>query len=131
MTERRVFIAGAGPVGMMAAARLLAKGVPVTVFEAGDDLSTESRASTFHPSTLDMLDEFGAADRLEVHGLRAPRVQYRSKRDGVLGRFDFGDTTWMSGALPDVFVSQFGEFGDMGAPRGQSAHGRWLYRDLE
>lgn len=48
VTER-VLIAGAGPVGLVAAANLVRHGVPVTVFEGGTDLSTESRASTFHP----------------------------------------------------------------------------------
>ena len=55
MREERVFIVGAGPVGLVAAASLVRAGVPVTVFEAGGDLSEESRASTFHPPTLDML----------------------------------------------------------------------------
>src|SRR5262245_58504869 len=64
MTEERVFIAGAGPVGLTAAASLVRHGVPVTVFEAGGDLAEESRASTFHPPTLDMLDELGAAGPL-------------------------------------------------------------------
>jgi len=91
MTEARVFIAGAGPVGLTAAACLVTQGVPVTVFEAGGDLSMESRASTFHPSTLDMLDDLGAAAALEAQGLRAPYLQYRSKRDGLIARFDFGD----------------------------------------
>ena len=58
--EERVLIAGAGPVGLVAAANLIRGGVPVTVFEAGPDLSEESRASTFHPPTLDMLAQFGA-----------------------------------------------------------------------
>src|SRR6201996_4807256 len=49
--EERVFIAGAGPVGLMAAANLVRRGVPVTVFEAGAVLAEESRASTFHPPT--------------------------------------------------------------------------------
>ena len=53
--EDRVLIAGAGPVGLVAAANLVRNGVPVTVLEAGSDLSEESRASTFHPPTLDML----------------------------------------------------------------------------
>ena len=87
--EERVFIAGAGPVGMTTAARLLERGVPVTVFETGDDLSVESRASTFHPSTLDMLEELNATKKLEKHGLRARYLQYRSKSEGILGRFDF------------------------------------------
>ena len=87
--EQRVFIAGAGPVGLTAAANLLRHGVPVTVFEAGDDLSEESRASTFHPPTLDMLDALGAAEPLIAQGLKAPQFQYRSRRDGILGQFDF------------------------------------------
>jgi len=81
--EGRVFIAGAGPVGLVAAANLTRRGVPVTVFEAGAVLAEESRASTFHPPTLDMLDEFGAAAPLMAQGLVAPQFQYRT-RDGVI-----------------------------------------------
>jgi len=87
--EERVFIAGAGPVGLSAAAALVRRGVPVTVFETAPTLSAESRASTFHPSTLDMLDELGAAKPLVALGLIAPRFQYRSRRRGVFGEFDF------------------------------------------
>ena len=88
--EERVLIAGAGPVGLVAAANLVRGGVPVTVFEAGPDLSEESRASTFHPPTLDMLDRLGAARPLIAQGLTAPAFQYRSRRHGVLAQFDFG-----------------------------------------
>src|SRR5690349_8247401 len=88
--EERVFIAGAGPVGLSAAAALLRQGVPVTVFEGAGELSRESRASTFHPSTLDMLDDLGLADALVATGLIAPRVQYRTRHDGVIAAFDFG-----------------------------------------
>jgi len=88
--DERVLIAGAGPVGLVAAANLVRGGVPVTVLEAGADLSTESRASTFHPPTLDMLERLGAAGALIAQGLIAPRFQYRTKRNGVLGQFDFG-----------------------------------------
>src|SRR5713101_2142008 len=88
--EDRVLIAGAGPVGLTAAANLVRGGVPVTVFEAGADLSEESRASTFHPPTLDMLDRLGAAQPLIAQGLAAPSFQYRSKQHGTLAQFDFG-----------------------------------------
>ena len=94
--DERVFIAGAGPVGLVAAANLVRNGVPVKVFEAGPELSEESRASTFHPPTLDMLDRLGAAQPLIAQGLLAPQFQYRSKRHGVLAQFDFAtiaDTT--------------------------------------
>jgi 3-(3-hydroxy-phenyl)propionate hydroxylase len=91
ITEDRVFIAGAGPVGLAAAAALVRQGVPVTVFEGAGALSRESRASTFHPSTLDMLDDLGLAEALVATGLVAPRVQYRTRRDGVIAAFDFAD----------------------------------------
>lgn len=89
--EQRVFIAGAGPVGMVAAAQLVRRGIPVTVFEAGADLAEESRASTFHPPTLDMLDALGATEPLIAQGLVAPQFQYRTKRDGLIAQFDFAE----------------------------------------
>ncbi|MHC3941914.1 MULTISPECIES: FAD-dependent oxidoreductase [Paenochrobactrum] len=86
-----VIIAGAGPVGMIAAADLVRQGIPVLVLEKLSDLSTESRASTFHPPTLDILEDLGFADALIKQGLKAPTVQYCSSEDGVLGTFNFGD----------------------------------------
>ena len=91
MSEHRVLIAGAGSVGLVAAAQLVKNGVPVTVLEAGGELASESRASTFHPPTLDMLDSLGVARGLIAEGLTAPKLQYRSKKDGVIAQFDFGD----------------------------------------
>jgi 2-polyprenyl-6-methoxyphenol hydroxylase-like FAD-dependent oxidoreductase len=88
-TRDRVLIAGAGPVGMVAAANLVHHGVPVTVLEANASLSDESRASTFHPPTLDMLDRLGAAQPLIAQGLTAPQFQYRTRRDGLIAQFDF------------------------------------------
>ena len=88
MMNERILIAGAGPVGLVAAACLVQAGVPVTVFERGDDLSTESRASTFHPSTLDLLDAIGVARPLIAQGLVAPKLQYRT-RAGLIAEFDF------------------------------------------
>jgi 3-(3-hydroxy-phenyl)propionate hydroxylase len=91
MIENRVLIAGAGPVGLVAAAQLVRKGIPVTVLEAGNELSVESRASTFHPPTLDVLDELGVARQLIDGGLKAPKLPYRSKKDGVIAQFDFAE----------------------------------------
>jgi 3-(3-hydroxy-phenyl)propionate hydroxylase len=90
-TSDRVLIAGAGPVGLVAAANLVRHGVPVTVLEAGPDLSLESRASTFHPPTLDMLDDLDVVKPLIAQGLIAPQLQYRNRRDGLIAQFDFGD----------------------------------------
>jgi len=96
LSEERVLIAGAGPTGLVAEAHLAHAGVPVTVLEQGADLSEESRASTFHPPTLDMLDDLGAAAPLIAQGLKAPTFQYRTKKHGLLAEFDFAaiaDTT--------------------------------------
>ncbi len=38
-----------------------------------------------------MLDEIGAAAPLIAEGLVAPKLQYRSKREGIIAQFDFGD----------------------------------------
>jgi 3-(3-hydroxy-phenyl)propionate hydroxylase len=89
LSSDRVLIAGAGPTGLVAAAHLARAGVPVTMFEQGADLSEESRASTFHPPTLDMLNQIGAAKPLIAQGLTAPSFQYRTKKHGVLAQFDF------------------------------------------
>lgn len=89
--SRPVIVAGAGPVGMTAAADLVRQGIPVLVLEKNATLSLESRASTFHPSTLDMLDDLGFAKTLIAEGLIAPKVQYGSMIDGELGTFDFAD----------------------------------------
>lgn len=90
-TSDRVLIAGAGPVGLVAAANLVRHGVPVTVFEGGAGLSTESRASTFHPPTLDMLADLDLVKPLIAQGLIAPKFQYRNRHDGLIAQFDFGD----------------------------------------
>src|SRR5476651_583772 len=89
--SERVLIAGAGPVGLVAADNLVRHGVPVSVLEAGPDLSEESRASTFHPPTLDMLAELGVTQPLIAQGLIAPKFQFRSKPHGLMAQFDFSN----------------------------------------
>src|SRR2546425_10521346 len=81
--EERVLIAGAGPVGLVAAANLIRGGVPVTVFEAGPDLREGARASTFHPPTLDMVDRLGAPRPPFPQGFDAPAVSYPRRPGGV------------------------------------------------
>jgi 3-(3-hydroxy-phenyl)propionate hydroxylase len=85
----RVVIAGAGPVGLCAALYLAAREIPVLVLEAGDDLAIDLRASTFHPPTLDMLDQFdGIPAELEAQGLRARHWQYRDRKEGAVVTWD-------------------------------------------
>lgn len=85
-----VLIAGAGPVGLVAAASLVRQGIPVLVLEAGPGISEEMRASTFHAPTLDMLDDLGAAQEMIRQGIIGPRVQYRMRDQSIIAEFDFG-----------------------------------------
>lgn len=88
--EQPVLIAGAGPVGLVAAAALVRAGIPVELLEAGPGISEEMRASTFHAPTLDMLDDLGAAQEMIRQGIIGPRVQYRRRDQSLIAEFDFG-----------------------------------------
>ena len=84
----RILIAGAGPVGMVAAAYLAGEGIAVTVIEQERDLPDDLRASTFHPPTLDMLDRFGVVEALIEQGLVCPFWQFRDRNAGVIATFE-------------------------------------------
>ncbi len=88
--EDRVLIAGAGPVGLVAAVSLLEAGIPVTVLEASSDLAVDLRASTFHPPTLDFLSALGLADELIGRGIKCPYWQFRDRKEGEVATFDLG-----------------------------------------
>jgi 2-polyprenyl-6-methoxyphenol hydroxylase-like FAD-dependent oxidoreductase len=90
MTKTHVIVAGAGPVGMTAALLLARGGVRVTVLEAGESLAGESRASTFHPPSLEMLDDLGVLEPLMERGLVSTGFQYRDRRSGPIADLDLG-----------------------------------------
>ncbi len=84
-----VIVAGAGPVGLTAALALAQRGVEVLMLEAGEGLATESRASTFHAPTLEMLAELGAIEAVLEQGIVCERFQYRDRDAGLLCELDF------------------------------------------
>lgn len=90
MVDTEVAVVGAGPVGLTVALALARSGVPVTVFEREAELSTEWRASTFHPPTIEIARHLGVADAMLDAGLVAPRYQVRDRREGLIAEFDFG-----------------------------------------
>ncbi|WP_019925598.1 NAD(P)/FAD-dependent oxidoreductase [Nocardia sp. BMG111209] len=85
-----VAIAGAGPVGLTAALALARRGIDVTVLEQGPRLATESRASTFHPPTLEMLRDLGVVAPLLRAGLVAETFQYRERGGSAIATLDMG-----------------------------------------
>lgn len=83
-----IVIVGAGPVGLTAALRLGSFGIPCTLIEREAELPEDLRASTFHPPTLDFLDEYGIAEPLIAQGLICPDWQVRIHETGEHVRFD-------------------------------------------
>ena len=85
----KVVVAGAGPVGSVAAYLLSQQGIDVMLAEAQGDCALDLRASTFHPPTLEMLDTIGITDELIDMGLKAPVYHFRERQTGEVIDFDF------------------------------------------
>ncbi|MBI76570.1 MAG: FAD-binding monooxygenase [Rhodospirillaceae bacterium] len=89
--KEQVLIAGAGPVGMITGYYLAKHGVPVTVFDSLPETTTDHRASTVHPSTLEMLSELDMTDEMAAKGLISAVFQYRDRYDDrIVAEFDYG-----------------------------------------
>ena len=87
----QVLIAGAGPVGTVMATLLAKAGIDTIVLEANEDCAQDMRASTFHPPTLEMLDEIGITAMLIERGLKAPVYHWRDRTSGEVIEFDLGE----------------------------------------
>ncbi len=85
-----VIIAGAGPVGCTLALYLVRQDIPVVVLEGEAELPEDLRASTWHPPTLDMLEQLEITEELIAGGLIVPNYQYRDRRTGEYADFDLG-----------------------------------------
>jgi 3-(3-hydroxy-phenyl)propionate hydroxylase len=92
----RVIVVGAGPVGLTAALALSRRGIATVLLAAEPELVMELRGSTFHPPTLDLLDEFEVVPQMIEVGLKAPTWQFRDRETGPVATFDLsllaGDT---------------------------------------
>ena len=75
----RVAIAGCGPAGAVLGFLLARAGVPTVVFEKHGDFLRDFRGDTIHPSTLEILDEIGLADRfLQLPHTKVSSITVRS-----------------------------------------------------
>ncbi len=94
----QVIVCGAGPVGLVAGLRLARAGIETLVIDKAPGVNEDFRASTFHPPTLEMLDELGLTPDLMASGLEAPTWQIRRHESHDKALFDLsvlsGDTRY-------------------------------------
>lgn len=83
-----IVVIGAGPVGLCLALRIAQSGAAVLVLEKRAGLSKASKASTFHPPTLEILNALGVWDESGRQGQVVSRVQFRDSAAGVAAEFD-------------------------------------------
>ena len=98
MKQVAVLICGAGPVGLVAGLRLARAGIETLVIDKANCVNDDFRASTFHPPTLEMLDELGLTQDLIAQGLVSPTWQIRQHESHEKALFDLsvlqGDTPY-------------------------------------
>lgn len=83
-------IVGAGPAGAILAYMLARKGVEVTLLEAHHDFDRDFRGDTLHPSTLEVMDELGLAEKLlQLPHTKLSRASALTEA-GPVNVFDFG-----------------------------------------
>jgi len=84
-----VLIAGAGPVGLLAALSLAQREVPVIVLESEERLYEDPRAATTHPATLELLDDLGILTEVERQGLHCRHFRFWDRITGeMVANFD-------------------------------------------
>ncbi|MDC3411900.1 FAD-dependent oxidoreductase [Terrihalobacillus insolitus] len=84
-----VIIVGAGPVGVTLAEMLSQNGITTILLEKAKEPNREWRASTFHAGTLELLEETGVVEEMIKRGIKADKVQYRDRNEGLYAEFDF------------------------------------------
>ncbi len=84
----KVIIVGGGPIGLICGFWLAKKGIRVSIYEKGIKIPEDLRASTWHPATLDMLDEFNISDKIISKGSITPSWQYRYQDSGERAIFE-------------------------------------------
>jgi len=137
--ENGVIVVGAGPVGLTLALSLRRAGMTVTVLEKRGAVNEQSKASTFHASTLDILEGVGVLDQMLETGSVVSQIQYRAPDGTMLAMLDFGllkgrvrnpfrlhfEQTNLTKLLRDAFIEAGGmiHFGAGLTSLDQDAHG--------
>jgi 2-polyprenyl-6-methoxyphenol hydroxylase-like FAD-dependent oxidoreductase len=75
-------VVGGGPAGVFASLLLARRGVPVVLLESHKDFDRDFRGDTVHPSTLEVLDQIGLAEKV----LAIPHGKLTTFRIGSVGK---------------------------------------------
>src|SRR5262249_53131735 len=77
-------IVGGGPAAMALALLLGGAGVQTTILEEHEDFERDFRGDTVHPSTLELMDNLGLADRLlQLANASLQRLPFDAGRGAV------------------------------------------------
>jgi 3-(3-hydroxy-phenyl)propionate hydroxylase len=108
MDDKRVLIAGGGPVGLFCALLLGRRGISVRVFDVNPCLQDDPRAATTHPATLEIMGAAGLADDMARVGLVTPIFQFWDRPTGkLIAEFDHA---LLKGETDYPFVVQCEQF---------------------
>ena len=123
-------IVGGGPAGMVLGLLLARSGVEVTVLEKHGDFLRDFRGDTVHPTTLQLLDEIGLADRFEqIPQSRISKIQLPLGPDGDL--FTVGDFSLLPIKRNYIAMVPQWDLLDMLAEEGKSEPGFALRMNTE
>ncbi len=88
--DNQIIIIGAGPIGLATAVGLVQKGVKVTIIEKAKELSNYPKASTLHPPTMEILNEWGLLEQVKEIGKVIHKVQFWNRLKGnMIAQFDY------------------------------------------
>lgn len=72
----QVLIAGAGPVGMMAALELTRRNIDVAIVDQDEGATVRSYACLLHPQTVRLLEQAGVGEEVLERGIRVEQIAF-------------------------------------------------------
>jgi 2-polyprenyl-6-methoxyphenol hydroxylase-like FAD-dependent oxidoreductase len=83
-SSSQVLVVGAGPTGLVLAANLLSRGIPVRIIDKAVAPAWQSRAVGLHARSLELLDTMGLAETFIAHGHQVRRFRICAGRRSLL-----------------------------------------------
>lgn len=108
MERDPVVISGGGPVAMVLALALYREGIPFIALETLHEPFMDQRAASYHPPTVEMLDELGIAEDIIEEGLKSPVYRFHDRvTHDVVAEFNLGD---LKDELKFPYVVQYEQY---------------------